>query len=126
MRPVSDHVGRPDVASAAVTVDRADDGPRSARRSTRIAVALLVIVCASACESSTVSGLNIRAAPTTASRVVGRLSGAGSSVQVECFTRGQAIHGQTIWYRISAPHRGYVTGYYVRADSTTRTNTPRC
>ena len=83
-------------------------------------------MCTSACESSTVSGLNIRAAPTTASRVVGRLSGAGSSVQVECFTRGQAIHGQTIWYRISAPHRGYVTGYYVRADSTTRSNTPRC
>jgi uncharacterized protein YgiM (DUF1202 family) len=91
-----------------------------------VALALLVVLGVSACESTTVSGLNIRSKPTTASRVVGKLSTAGASVQVVCFTRGQSIHGQTMWYRISAPHTGYVSGYYIRADSSTRANTPRC
>jgi uncharacterized protein YraI len=127
MRPVSDNTGRSDVVTVAADPDeRARGGSPVARRSTRLAVALLVVVCTTACESSTVSGLNIRAAPTTASRVVGRLTTAGSSVQVECYTRGQSIHGQSMWYRIAAPHRGYVTGYYIRADSATRSNTPRC
>jgi uncharacterized protein YgiM (DUF1202 family) len=128
---VSDHSGRPDVSSAVATAEPRDDAgqaraPQRGHRSARIALALLVVVSASACESTTVAGLNIRSAPTTTSRVVGKLSSAGMSVQVVCFTRGQAIHGQTTWYRINAPHKGYVSGYYIRADSSTRANTPRC
>ena len=93
--------------------------PRGARRSSRLVVAMLVVICSSACESTSVPGLNVRAAPTTASRIVGRLPGSGTSVLVECSTRGQSIHGQTVWYRISSPHKGYVTAYYVRTDSST-------
>jgi len=128
---VFDRARRPAIARSVATIappedDRAspaDEGVRStcrgAHRSSRLVIALLIVVGTSACESSTVAGLNVRAAPTTASRVVGKLSSAGMSVHVECFTRGQAIHGQTMWYLISEPRRGYVTAYYVRADSDT-------
>ena len=75
---------------------------------------------------TTTPGLNVRAAPTTASRVVGRLPSSGTNVNIDCYTRGQSIHGQTLWYRISNPHKGYVTAYYVRADSSTRAHTPSC
>lgn len=124
-----DRARRADGARSAATIASPDDREspavdgertsRGARRSPRLVVALLIVVCTSACESSTVAGLNVRAAPTTASHIVGKLPSAGTSVHVECFTRGQAIHGQTMWYRISQPRRGYVTAYYVRADSNT-------
>lgn len=96
-----------------------DAAGRTTRRSSRLMAVLLAVVCTSACESSTVSGLNIRAAPTTGSRVVGRLGSAGTQMVVDCYTYGQAIHGQTMWYHITSPHAGYVTAYYVRRDSGT-------
>ena len=74
-------------------------------------------LCVSACQSTTVSGLNVRAGPSTSSTIVGRMSTAGTAVSIDCYTRGQSINGQTMWYRITAPHRGYVTAYYVRADA---------
>lgn len=86
-------------------------------RSPWTAALLMVVVCTSACESSTVPRLNIRAAPTTASAIVGKVSGTGAAVQVTCYTRGEAIGGQTLWYRISQPHPGYVTAYYIHSDS---------
>src|SRR5947199_6287352 len=105
------------MTDGAVAVDRPQHrrgATERARRSSRLVGLLLAVVCTSACESSTVPGLNVRAAPTTASHVVGRLGDAGAPVVVDCFTRGEAIHGQTMWYRITSPHPGYVTAYYVR------------
>ncbi len=90
---------------------------RDSRSPRLVAALLLVVVCTSACGSTTVPGLNVRAGPTTASAIVGRLSTAGTGVVVQCYTHGEAIHGQTLWYRIAAPRVGYVTAYYVRTDS---------
>ena len=78
---------------------------------------MVAALCVSACQSTTVPGLNVRAGPSTSSKVVGRMSTAGTAVSIDCYTRGQSINGQTMWYRITAPHRGYVTAYYVRADA---------
>jgi hypothetical protein len=132
---------RPDAAHAAVAVDSRSRHPgnidgfepqarsrdRSGScRSPRLVAALLALVCSSACESTTVPGLNVRAAPTTASPIIGRLATAGTAVAIECFTHGQAIHGQSIWYRISAPHKGYVTAYYVHTDGDTLATTHSC
>ncbi len=83
-------------------------------------------MCTAACQSTTVPVLNVRARPTTGSAVVGKLSGTGTALTIDCFTRGQAIHGQTLWYRITQPRVGYVTAYYVRTDSSVRANMRAC
>jgi Bacterial SH3 domain len=85
-------------------------------RSPRLVVVLLAVVCTSACHSTAVDRLNVRAEPTTASRVIDNLDIAGTSVMVDCFVHGQAIHGNTLWYRIDQPRTGYVSGYYVNSD----------
>ena len=112
---------RPDVTSAAVATGPPDEpaeprppayrpvAPARRDRGRR--------PCVSACQSTTVAGLNVRAGPSTSSKIVARMSSAGTAVSIDCYTRGQSINGQTMWYRITAPHRGYVTAYYVRADA---------
>jgi hypothetical protein len=135
-RAVFDRAERPAIAHAPATADPSDatdgpeppppDGSRRRRRSPRLAAALLAVVCTAACQSTTVSVLNVRARPTTGSAVVGKLSGTGTALTIECYTRGQAIHGQTTWYRITGPRVGYVTAYYVHTDSTARDNMRAC
>ena len=41
--------------------------------------------------------------PPTVQRVVANMSSAGTAVYIDCYTRGQSIYGQTIWYRITRP-----------------------
>jgi len=111
---------RPEVTSAAVATGRpelAEPAPRRTGRSPQLVGIVVAALCVSACQSTTVSGLNVRAAPSTYSKIVARMSSAGSAVSIDCYTHGQSIYGQTMWYRIAAPHRGYVTAYYVQADA---------
>jgi 3D (Asp-Asp-Asp) domain-containing protein len=109
---------RPDVESSAAAGEPTAEPPtRRTGRSPQLIAIMLATVCVSACQETTVSGLNVRAAPTTHSAVVAKMSRAGTAVYIDCYTRGQSIYGQTIWYRITQPHRGYVTAYYVNADS---------
>ena len=94
-----------------------ESGPRARRwkrivsgmayRPLRVVAPLLALVFVSACQSTTVDGLRIRAQPTTASPIMGSMGIAGASVIPDCFIRGEAIHGNTTWYRISEPRRGY-------------------
>ncbi len=116
---VIDCAERPDVAHVADTAADLTEGvgSRHSHRSARLVGALLAFVCAAACESSTVSGLNIRAEPTTASPVIGNVGSAGTAITVDCFVRGESIHGDTVWYRITSPDSGYVTDYYVSTDT---------
>lgn len=116
---MSEHAARPDLATTALAVDPPDRHPH------RLVAALLALFCVSACEATTVPGLNIRAAPTTASAVVGKMGNANTMVRIECSTRGEAVHGQTMWYRITQPDAGYITAYYIRKDSNTDA-TPAC
>jgi hypothetical protein len=112
-----------------------ESGPRARRwkrivsgmayRPLRVVALLLAVVFVSACQSTTVDGLRIRAQPTTASPIMGSMGIAGASVIPDCFIRGEAIHGNTTWYRISEPRRGYVSGYYVSADDS-QTTTHYC
>ena|ERR1700733_7183125 len=90
---------------------------RRAYRSLQIIAVLLAIVSVSACQSTTGSRLNVRAAPTTASRVVDNLGIAGAAIMVDCYVRGQAVYGNSTWYRITSPSTGYVTAYYVKMDA---------
>ena len=52
-----------------------------------------------------------------ASLVVAVAAPVASIAASETFRNGQSIYGQTMWYRLAAPHRGYVTAYYVQADA---------
>ena len=111
---------RPEVASSAVAAEppkRAEPTPRRTGRSPQLVAIMVVALCVSACQATTVPGLNVRAGPSTSSKIVARMSSAGTAVSIDCYTRGQSINGQTMWYRITAPHRGYVTAYYVQADA---------
>lgn len=102
-----------DVAGGSPDEPAAGTARRSGRSPQLVAV-ILALAFTAACQSTTVAGLNVRAGPSTSSKIVARMSSAGTAVSIDCYTRGQSIYGQTIWYRITAPHEGYVTAYYVR------------
>ena len=112
---------RSDVALSAVATGSPDEpeegASRRSGRSPQFVAVVLALACTAACHSTTAAGLNVRAGPSTSSKIVARMGSAGTAVNIDCYTRGQSIYGQTIWYRITAPHKGYVTAYYVRADS---------
>lgn len=92
----------------------------------RLLSVVTVLVLASACESTSIAGLNVRAAPTTASAVLDTLGDAGTQVRVDCFTRGESVRGDTIWYRITQPSTGYVSNYYIRTDAHILDTTRSC
>lgn len=82
------------------------------RWSLLLVTAFAAVTC-TACERTSIDGLNVRAAPTTASEVVGTIDEVDTSVRIECYTAGEPVRGDPVWYRISRPVDGYVTNYYV-------------
>lgn len=94
----------------------------AARRRTAasLATATLGLVVLTACQDTSISGLNVRARPTTQSAVVATLGRTGTKVEIACKVTGQAIHGEATWYRITSPARGYVTHYYVNSPGSVR------
>lgn len=85
------------------------------------AVALLT-----ACDSTSIDGLNVRAGPSTATPVVASLDESGTAVTIACHTRGEPVHGDPVWHRITQPYDGYVTNYYVRTTGDVLERKPSC
>ncbi len=79
----------------------------------RAVVVLAAALLCVACQRTSIDGLNVRSGPSTASAVVGTIADDGTRVEIECWTRGEAVRGDTVWYRIGAPVAGFVTNYYV-------------
>ncbi len=79
-----------------------------------------------ACQTTSIPGLHVRAQPSTASPVVATVERSGTYVRIDCFVRGEPVNGDTVWYRISSPHDGYVTNYYVRTNGNILATKPRC
>jgi hypothetical protein len=75
---------------------------------------------------TTVTGLRVRSGPSTNYRQLGVLGAAGSPVKISCWYYGQSIVGDSIWYRISTPRSGYVSGYYVDTGRDPNPAIPRC
>jgi Bacterial SH3 domain len=73
-----------------------------------------------------VTGLAVRKAATAKSRRLGVLGTAGSRVTVRCFALGQAIAGDTVWYRITKPKTGYVAGFYLNTGRDPAAGIARC
>jgi hypothetical protein len=61
-----------------------------------------------------VSGLHVHDGPSVYARIVGQVRKRGATMTVTCWAAGTSISGNPVWYRISAPVAGYVTGFYVR------------
>jgi hypothetical protein len=60
-----------------------------------------------------VTGLRVRAKPSTSSAVVHVLGAAGSLVVVNCFKTGTPVFKDNVWYHLVAPHFGFVAGVHL-------------
>jgi len=60
-----------------------------------------------------VTGLRVRAKPSTTSAVVHVLGAAGSLVVVNCFKTGTPVFKDNVWYHLVAPHYGFVAGVHL-------------
>ncbi|HEY2224017.1 SH3 domain-containing protein [Actinomycetospora sp.] len=78
------------------------------------------------CGRTTVPGLHVRSGPSTSASVTGTLGEPGTGVDVRCWTRGEAVSGHSVWYRINRPAGGYVTSYYVSNSDRSLQSTPSC
>lgn len=73
-----------------------------------------------------VRGLHVRARATTASPILAVLKAVGTKVTVSCFSRGQDVFGDSVWYRIVAPRTGYVAGLNLNTGWDPASGVPRC
>ncbi|MDN5915268.1 MAG: SH3 domain-containing protein [Pseudonocardia sp.] len=88
---------------------------RSGRR--RVLPAAVVLVSAAVltgCAQTSIPGVKVRTGPGTGYPVTGTIPQPGTAVAVTCWSRGDAVLGDTVWYRIRSPQAGYVTNYYIR------------
>ncbi len=95
-------------------------------RAARLPITVGVCLLVTGCDTTSVSGLNVRAEPTTASPVVASIDRVETGVGIDCFVYGEQIHGDPVWYRIDRPHSGYVTNYYVDTDGEGLAGVPSC
>jgi uncharacterized protein YraI len=101
-------------------------GDRRRRRVLLVLCGCAVTLLLAGCGRTTVSGLHVRSGPSTSNPVTGTLGAQGTGVDVRCWTRGEAVHGHTVWYRINRPAGGYVTSYFVENSDRTMQSTPAC
>src|SRR5690242_11400815 len=75
-----------------------------------------------------VADVHIRTLPRTGrgSRVVRVLPAARTPVTVACYVSGQAVGGDRIWYRTTAPATGYVPGFFLRSGHDPAAGIARC
>jgi hypothetical protein len=73
-----------------------------------------------------VDGLHIRELPTPFSRRLATLGRMGGTVVVTCWTYGQSINGNPVWYRTASPRHGYVAGQHLDTGRDPANGVPRC
>jgi uncharacterized protein YraI len=100
-------------------------GPRL-RRAVRIGTIAVTAALLGACQNTSIDGLNVRSGPSTSSAVVATIDDSGTAVTIDCHTSGEAVRGDTVWYRITRPYTGYVTNYYIRTNSDVLEREPSC
>jgi hypothetical protein len=73
-----------------------------------------------------VSRLPIRSAPSARASTRALLGPAGSTVRIECFSYGQKLFGDSVWYRATWPASGWVAGLYLDTGRDPAYGVPRC
>lgn len=91
----------------------------------RTVPAVVAVMLLSACATTSIPGLAVRAEPSTGAALVANIPKSGTSVRVQCWSRGEAVYGDPVWYRIAAPQEGWVTNYYIRSTGD-HANAPSC
>ena len=73
-----------------------------------------------------VVGVHIRYWPAAYAQLLGTLGRVGASVSVNCYTYGQDIQGDAIWYHVVRPRAGYVAGLHLNTGRDPAPGVPRC
>lgn len=50
----------------------------------------------------------------------------GSAIQVACYVKGEAVHQDSTWYRVTAPAPGYIAGAQLSVPEKPATGVARC
>jgi hypothetical protein len=73
-----------------------------------------------------VRGVHIRDLPTTTAPIVLTLGAVGTTVIVDCFTYGQSVSGDKVWYHTVAPKLAYTSGQNLNTGQDPASGVPRC
>jgi hypothetical protein len=70
--------------------------------------------------------LSVRTGPSGAYRKTSTIRYSGTLVTARCYRLGQRVHGNSVWYLISAPRVGYVAGSYLVTGHSPAAGLGRC
>lgn len=73
-----------------------------------------------------VPGVHIRYWPAAFAQRIATLGRVGSRVTVNCYTYGQNILGDRVWYHVVKPKVGYVAGLHLNTGRDPAPGVPRC
>ena len=76
--------------------------------------------------STLIAGLHVRKTPSTAAPVLAVLGPFGTKVTVKCWAPGSSVFGDKVWYLITAPHAGFVAGFYLSTGRDPAAGIHRC
>jgi hypothetical protein len=76
--------------------------------------------------NSLAPNLRIRSAPSTTAGIVGYLVSVGSIGDVACYRSGTPVFGDAIWYRVTTPAVGYITGRFLNTGGDPAPGVPPC
>jgi hypothetical protein len=73
-----------------------------------------------------VGGVHIRYWPTAFATMLATLGRMGSKVTVSCYVLGQAISGDDVWYHVTKPVSGFVSGSHLNTGHDPAYQIPSC
>jgi hypothetical protein len=73
-----------------------------------------------------VAGVHIRYWPAAYAQRMATLARVGARVTVTCYTHGQDIQGDNVWYHVVKPSAGYVAGLHLNTGRDPAPGVPRC
>jgi hypothetical protein len=73
-----------------------------------------------------VTGLAVRKAASSTSTKRAALGTVGTEVTVRCYAVGESVSGDGVWYRITAPRVGMVSGFYLNTGRDPATGIRHC
>jgi hypothetical protein len=73
-----------------------------------------------------VAGVHIRYWPTAFATRLATIQKMGSRVTVDCYVRGESIGGDDVWYHVTAPVAGFVSGAHLNTGHDPAYGIPAC
>jgi hypothetical protein len=73
-----------------------------------------------------VSRIRVRSEPATTAKVTGTIKRSGTRVTISCYSRGDRVAGNPVWYQLARPVKGFVTSYYIDSHYDPVSGVTRC